>query len=141
MRSADTGSFWGMGGLQATIRIIPTKGTGERCERLLTTYGQYSTVSAKIVSGLPINTSHRHNGWCPRPNRSGVSQTGVFLHMKNDRQQLEIEWVHPMLIIKNSSIYERPTWRDALSVARLFRKRIELTAAGETLRDLMLHGY
>jgi hypothetical protein len=61
--------------------------------------------------------------------------------MKKATQQLEIEWVHPMLIVKNGSIYERPTWRDALSVARLYRKRIELTAAGETLRDLMLHGY
>jgi hypothetical protein len=61
--------------------------------------------------------------------------------MKNDTQQLEIEWVQTMLIVKNGSIYKRPTWRDALSVARLFRKRIELTAGGETLRDLMLHGY
>jgi hypothetical protein len=61
--------------------------------------------------------------------------------MKNYRRQLEIEWGQAMLIIKNGSIYERPTWRDALSVARLFRKRIQMTQAGETLRDLMLHGY
>jgi hypothetical protein len=61
--------------------------------------------------------------------------------MKKATQQLQIEWVHPMLIIKNGSIYERPTPRDAATVARLYRKQIQMTQAGETLCDLMLHGY
>lgn len=34
-----------------------------------------------------------------------------------------------------------PTWRDALSISRIWHLRITLTSDGQTIRDLMLHGY
>lgn len=37
--------------------------------------------------------------------------------------------------------WHHPNWRDALSISRIWHLRIPLTSDGQTLRDLMLHGY
>ena len=58
-----------------------------------------------------------------------------------DTRHQPLPLLQPSLIVRNGTILERPTWRDALSISRIWHLRIQLTPAGETLRDLMLHGY